>query len=678
MVLGTDCMLRRSITARLLIAVMLFSAVLAAARPGWVVAEPAPRINTPPVSHQTLPDWMPPESAAQLDVGIDVLVPASVPAPFSGVPQISASSGYYSLYWFVGGGAPTLLQVTGTAGGEIPAYSKYDRNVQLVANASVNGATAYRDLTPIYDLVYWKVGNVVYTVESQNSSVDSLSLANSLVVLAVPQSSAPLAATVFSPDQITAGDVGNVTVSVNGTATLSTDVGYFTATGESTISVSGDATVQWQAPPLTDPVTATFQVIDPSDGSVVASTPTQILVAQTGGQGSESTTEWGLDCPTSGVAGEAITVTASGSARATLSASDGSFTGGSPAIVLNLDGSRDVDFTMPFDDGASVRLTLSDGESAVATCEIAVVAEGNVEPTATTTALPKGSFPGDATDLSIPGGKEPTLPKGFGTPSPVPTSDPSKLEGDGTGIIEAALVTPPVVPPTATPTKTPKPGESTATPVPTNTPAPTATFTPENPMPTMVPQVDNNGRLVALEMGTEGGLLNSPFGVQIDVPKETFSDTTSVTLQPVADNQVPLQAGISLVPQSAYDISFAKLNGRGIDLGDKRVTVRVDLGERWTDGATLFQLVNGQANPLGGVKTNGTVLEAKISGPTRVVAGVPTAQIATSGRSLVPIIIAALVAVIVLIVAGSVLISLRSRRPRTVATRRTLGSRSRF
>jgi hypothetical protein len=678
MLLGTDCMLRRSITARLLIAVVLLSAVLAAPLPGRVEAEPAQRINTPPVFHQTLPDWMPAESAAQLDVGIDVLVPVAVPAPFAGAPQISAASGYYSLYWFVGGGAPTLLQITGTAGGEIPAYSKYDRNVQLVANASVNGATAYRDLTPIYDLVYWKVGNVVYTVESQNSSVDSLSLANSLVVLPVPQTSAPITATVYSPDQITAGNTGNVTVSVNGAATLTTDVGYFTATGESTISVSGDVTVEWQAPTLTDPVTATFQVIDPSDGSVVASTPTQIIVAPTGGQGSQSSTEWGLDCPATGVAGAVVTVTASGSARATLSASDGSFTGGSPAIVLNLDGSRDVDFTMPFDDVASARLTLSDGESAVATCEIALVAETDGEPTATTTALAKGVFPGDGTDLSVPGGKEPTLPKNFGTPSPVPTSDPSKLEGDGTGIIEAALVTPPVVPPTATPTRTPKPGESTATPVPTNTPAPTATFTPENPMPTMVPQVDNNGRLVALEMGNEGGLLNSPFGVQIEVPKETFSDTTSVTLQPVADNQVPLQAGISLVPQSAYDISFAKLNGRGIDLGDKQVTLRVDLGERWTDGATLFQLINGQANAISGVKTNGTVLEAKINGPTRVIAGVPTAQIAGSGRGLVPIIIAALIAVIVLIVASSVLISLRNRRPRTVATRRSLGSRSRF
>jgi hypothetical protein len=665
-------MLKRSITAWLLVAVMLLSVVLAAARPGAVRSAPEPRITTQAVAYQTLPDWMPPETAAQLDIGIDVLVPLSIPAPFAGVPQVSASSGYYSLYWFVGGGTPTLLQITGTAGGDIPAYSKYDRNVQLTANSSVNGATAYRDLTPIYDLVYWKVGNVVYSVESQNSSVDSLTIANGLTVLAVPASSSPRTATVFSPDQITAGDVGNVTVSVSGDATLSTDVGYFTANGQSSISVSGDETVEWQAPTLTDPVTATFQVIDPSDGSVLASTPTQIVVSQS------TSTEWGLECPPSGVAGDVVTVTASGSQRATLSASDGSFTGGSPAIVLNLDGSTDVDFTMPFDGGTTARLTLSDGESAVATCEIEVVAQDNAEPTATATKTPKGVFPGDATDLSIPTGKDPALPKDFGTPTPVATVDPSKLPGDGTGIVEAGQVTPPNVPPTATPTKTPKPGEPTSTPVPTETPVPTLTPTPENPMPTMVPQVGNEGRLVALEMGPAGGSLNSPYGVQIVVPENTFSDTTSVTLQPVADNQVPLQAGVSLVPESAYEISFAKLNGRGINLGDKEVTVRVDLGERWADGATLFQLVNGQATPLRNVKVDGTALEGKINGPTRVVAGVPTAQIAGGSRSLVPIVIVALVAVILLIVAGSILISLRNRRPRTVATRRTLGSRGRF
>src|SRR5215207_6144022 len=71
--------------------------------------------------NQVLPDWMPEESAATLAIGIDVLVPQNLPSPFSGVPQILAGSGYYSLYWYVAADAPTLLQINGTARGEVRA-----------------------------------------------------------------------------------------------------------------------------------------------------------------------------------------------------------------------------------------------------------------------------------------------------------------------------------------------------------------------------------------------------------------------------------------------------------------------------------------------------------------------------------------------------------------------------
>jgi hypothetical protein len=141
---------------------------------------------------------------------------------------------------------------------------------------------------------------------------------------------------------------------------------------------------------------------------------------------------------------------------------------------------------------------------------------------------------------------------------------------------------------------------------------------------------------------------------------------------------VPIQSGIRLVPDSAFDISFAQMNGRGIDLGDKDATVRIDLGDRWINGASVFQLVDGQANELSGVTANGTVLELKISEPMRLVAGVPSAQAAAGSRSLVPFIIIALIAVILLIVAGSVLTSLRGRRTPTVPIRRNSGSRNRF
>jgi hypothetical protein len=434
--------------------------------------------------------------------------------------------------------------------------------------------------------------------------------------------------------------------------------------------------VTWQSPDMTEPVTATFQVIDPADGTIIASTPTQILVAQ---ESQQAELDWGLECPVEAVEGEPIIITVQGPSRATLSASDGAFDGGLPAIVVNLGDIVEVEYEPPTDGTSMARLTLSDSESAVATCEIAVIPEGDREPTPTPTELPDGVFPGDGTDMSVPTGEEPTLPADFGTATPLPTRDPSKLEGDGTGIVEAENVTPPAVPPTATPTRTPKPGEPTWTPVPTNTPEPTASPTPENPIPTMVPQVTNDGQLVAREIGPDGGeLSNAEYGVEIVVPKDAFSDTASVTVQPVPDNQVPLQQGIRLVPESAFDISFAQLDGRGIDLGNKSATVRIDLGERWADGASLFQLVNGQANQIGGVSRDGTVLSAEVKGPMRIVAGVPSAQVAGNSRSLVPFVIIALIAVILLIVAGSVLISLRARRTPTVATRRSSGNRNRF
>jgi hypothetical protein len=467
-----------------------------------------------------------------------------------------------------------------------------------------------------------------------------------------------------------------VNVTASGDATLITDVGYFTDTGESSIAISGSVSVGWQSPNLTEPVTATFQLLDPTDGSVVASTPTQILVEDS--SSNQQSLDWGLDCPTQGAEGETVSISVQGPSRATLSASDGGFSGGLQAIIVNLGEAVDVDLKLPFNSSGVVRLTLSDGESAVATCEIEVVADNNLEPTATPTELPDGVFPGDGTDLSIPTGKEPTLPPDFATATPLPTKVPGEIEGDGTGIIEAARVTPPAVLPTATPTNTPKPGEPTSTPVPTDTPVPTATSTPENPIPTMVPQVSDDGQLVALEIGPAGDTLSSPYGVQINVPEGTFQDMTSVTLQPVADSQVPLQAAVRLVPESAFDISFAQMNGRAMSLGDKSATVSVDLSQRWTNGATAYELVNGQAVEIKGVSTEGSVLTFDINRPMRIVAGVPSVPVAASSRSLVPFIIIALVSVILLIIAVSVLTSLRGRRPRTVVTRRASGGRGRF
>jgi len=171
---------RVAVTAILLMAALIW---LPVARAVAAPAAPPARI----ASAAQAVDWLSAETAARLDLGFTVLVPSSVPAPFSGEPSVRTSGDSYSLYWMISGGNPMFLEVTGTVGGEIPAFSWYDRNVQLEQNASVQGFAAWQDLTPIYDLVYWQAGDVVYSVNSQGlTDTDTLSLANSLTVLSQP------------------------------------------------------------------------------------------------------------------------------------------------------------------------------------------------------------------------------------------------------------------------------------------------------------------------------------------------------------------------------------------------------------------------------------------------------------------------------------------------------------
>lgn len=148
-------------------------------------------------------DYISAGSGAALTPGFPVLVPGFVPAPFSGSPSIDAGGGYYSLYWMNSGGDPTFLQVTGQAGGVLPAGSPYDLNVELFINAGVQGYDAIHDVTPAYDAVWWIAGGVLYKVESRNSGTGSLALANSLITFVPPvalePTSPPAAPTVPEP-----------------------------------------------------------------------------------------------------------------------------------------------------------------------------------------------------------------------------------------------------------------------------------------------------------------------------------------------------------------------------------------------------------------------------------------------------------------------------------------------
>jgi len=246
-------------------------------------------------------DWLSPETASSLNLGFPVLVPGWVPAPFGGEPSVSASAGYYSLYWMNVADDPTFLQITGQVGGGLPAGSPYDLNNQLFVNASVQGYDAIHDVTPIYDQVWWIQDGVLYSVASKNMlDTDSLSLANSLFALEAPAgggdsgnqdvepTEAPAVNTNVSlstAGRATSGDVVTVSVGDAVNVNLSADSGVFTDTGDSAIYNINGGDYEWRAPAVDAATTITLYVSSPDTGETL--TTAQITVSPASSQGGD-------------------------------------------------------------------------------------------------------------------------------------------------------------------------------------------------------------------------------------------------------------------------------------------------------------------------------------------------------------------------------------------------------
>lgn len=356
-------------------------------------------------STQSLPGWLPESSAASLDVGITVLVPGVVPAPFGGTPSISAYPGFYSLYWLVPGSPPTYLRITGESGGVIPDYSAADRNVPLTQNATVNGYPAWHDLTEIYDLVYWQIGSVVYSVDSRSmSGTDSLSLAESLTALDLgtpdPGGEAPddggqtdgPVVTLTVPGAVEAGGSTIVSIAGGSGMILSVNTGNF-SDGSLRIRELPDGEYAWFAPKSVGSV-ATFVVSDPATGDWLASATTEVVAPSV----DESVS---LACPDLVQSGGEASLTLQGSGRYLVAASDGSFgmsginaefaptDDGGARIGGTIAGSGESNLllTMPeTDEDLTVRVTVSDQDGVErARCAFVVIADGNVTSTTAST-----------------------------------------------------------------------------------------------------------------------------------------------------------------------------------------------------------------------------------------------------------------------------------------------------
>lgn len=180
---------RIAVVSLSLIASLLGLTIVVQANAG-VVAAPGGSANDQPLYQNV--SYLAPIDVDALNLDFPVLVPSFVPGPFGGEPAVSSGGGSYSLYWMNSGVPPTFLQVSGVVGGALPAGSPADLNNELSINTTVQGNPAIRDITDQYDAVWWISGGVLYSVESLNMESDSLSLANSLIVYAAPESQAPV------------------------------------------------------------------------------------------------------------------------------------------------------------------------------------------------------------------------------------------------------------------------------------------------------------------------------------------------------------------------------------------------------------------------------------------------------------------------------------------------------
>lgn len=305
----------------------------------------APGLALPPQIAQQQPDWMTPEQAQLLDLGFPVLIPSWIPSPFGPEPYtIEGYRGYYRLYWLITGGDPTFFEIVGIVGGDIPDYSSYDRNNQLVVNAEVRGYPAYHDLTPIYDWVWWQEGDVVYYVNSRGfTDVSAVDVANSLIELVPP---APVA-DLYAPVSVEAGQVGIVQPVGVTDATLVADAGTFLATGTAEYVGVGESEVEWVAPSVETDTVVTFSLLDSASGALLASAQTTVV-------GVPAPPTFDIACPGVVDAGETASITVYGGGTVFVEVSAGSW----PVAPPN----TDYD---PNTNGAIVTMTMP--ESGVAT-----------------------------------------------------------------------------------------------------------------------------------------------------------------------------------------------------------------------------------------------------------------------------------------------------------------------
>lgn len=661
------------------------------------VAEAAPgQQQSIPAAGYQLPDWLSAETASRLAIGIDVLVPSYVPAPFGGEPEVLASDGYYSLYWLIPGAPPTYLRITGTAGGEIPAFSYYDRNVQLEQNDSVMGYPAWHDVTPIYDLVYWQIGSVVYTVESHNMVGDTtMGVANALISLVIPETggeapaepvetdATPLPApenAVFvsrigAPATVSSNALASIAVEGSGDVYLVASDGYFPASGDIGVVVSGGTTIDWQAPQTDGDVEVTFGAYNLANDDQLATASTLVHGVAASANAAIASD---LQCPATASASMEARIVVSGSGGLTLSSESGSWPietpntdfqpnmDGGPVISGGLGAGATValSWLAPDDPGTAAIVLLDGNGNEVDRCSIDVVTERGAGDLGAPAPVQDGQAAGDGTGISE--GTYDTVLRVI--------ANPIGFAGDATGGPEANGPDYGLVP---TEESEGESGESER--VATRTAASSsARSLSESPDAKLGPAAGADG-MYSITLGTNGGTLASPYGATLKVPPKCLYDQTTVMIKPVDDTAIPTQPGIRIVPGTAFDVSFGAADGQAIDDLATPASLTIALrSAASTENARIYRVEGNSLKPMPIIASDAGSVSTEIDGFSRFVVGVSEPRVAGSTSSISPFLIGGL-GLIALASAGLLLSrGLTRRKPRMIPARRPSTNRVRY
>ena len=130
--------------------------------------------------------------------------------------------------------------------------------------------------------------------------------------------------------------------------------------------------------------------------------------------------------------------------------------------------------------------------------------------------------------------------------------------------------------------------------------------------------------MVALSMGRPGGTLENPAGARIIVPRDALSDQTTVMLQPVSDHDLPEIAGISLVPGTAFDVSFSAADGMAAAAlqAPAHLTIALDSASSDT-GARIYRIDGAAAEPMPVIDADQGSVTTEVNEHSRFVVGVP-------------------------------------------------------